>query len=194
MPLIACLAPQYGAWSGIPRYASAEPTWTIVPRSRGCIRASAARVPHTAPEVRDPRGALVLVRVDVIEVREHGRHRVVDPDVERPVRLLDLAGGASTCVVLGHVGLDRRRPAELPTSLAARLEAGAPPRDQADCGAVPREFLATARPIPAEAPVTTTTLRSATPPPRSDLRRTCPSPGRARRRRRAGSPTDAWSA
>ena len=48
-PLQACFAPQYGAWSGMPRNASAEPTWTIVPRLRSAIRLSAARVPQTMP-------------------------------------------------------------------------------------------------------------------------------------------------
>ena len=33
------------AYRGIPRYASAEPTWTIVPRLRGRMRLSAAIVP-----------------------------------------------------------------------------------------------------------------------------------------------------
>jgi hypothetical protein len=48
-PWIACLAPQYADWSGMPRYASAEPTCTIAPRSRGRMRASAAMVPYTTP-------------------------------------------------------------------------------------------------------------------------------------------------
>ena len=47
--LPAAFAPQYGACSGMPRKASAEPTWTIVPRFRFFIRRSAARVPHTRP-------------------------------------------------------------------------------------------------------------------------------------------------
>ena len=34
-PWSACFAPQYAAWSGMPRYASADPTWTMTPRSRG---------------------------------------------------------------------------------------------------------------------------------------------------------------
>ena len=46
-PWIACLAPQYAVCSGMPRYASADPTCTIVPRSRGSIRGSAALVPYT---------------------------------------------------------------------------------------------------------------------------------------------------
>ena len=48
-PLIACFAPQYADWSGMLRSPSAEPTWTITPRSRGRIRASAAIVPYTNP-------------------------------------------------------------------------------------------------------------------------------------------------
>src|SRR5919197_1523540 len=35
---MACFAPQYAACSGIARYASAEPTCTIVPWLRGSIR------------------------------------------------------------------------------------------------------------------------------------------------------------
>ena len=46
-PRHANLAEQYAAWSGIPMNASAEPTLTIVPLSRGRMRASAAVVPHT---------------------------------------------------------------------------------------------------------------------------------------------------
>ncbi len=46
-PLMACLAPQYADCSGTDRSPSAEPTCTIVPRSRGSMRRSAARVPWT---------------------------------------------------------------------------------------------------------------------------------------------------
>ena len=48
-PWIACFAPQYGDCSGMPRYASADPTCTTVPRSRGRILRSADIVPHTVP-------------------------------------------------------------------------------------------------------------------------------------------------
>src|SRR5438045_9318125 len=48
-PLQACLAPQYGACRGIPRYDIAEHTCTIEPWSRGSIRLRAERVPHTIP-------------------------------------------------------------------------------------------------------------------------------------------------
>ena len=34
-PFIACFAPQYADCNGIPRKASAEPTWTMTPRLRG---------------------------------------------------------------------------------------------------------------------------------------------------------------
>ncbi len=44
-PRIAAFAPQYALWSGIDRNASAEPTCTIVPRFRGRMCFSAARVP-----------------------------------------------------------------------------------------------------------------------------------------------------
>ena len=48
-PTMACLAPQYADWSGIERYASAEPIWTIVPWLRGRMRLRAAMVPYTNP-------------------------------------------------------------------------------------------------------------------------------------------------
>lgn len=48
-PSMACLAPQYAACSGMARWASAEPTCTIVPRSRTRMWASAASVPWTEP-------------------------------------------------------------------------------------------------------------------------------------------------
>ena len=48
-PSMPCLAPQYADWSGIARYARADPTWTIAPRSLGSIRLSAAIVPYTTP-------------------------------------------------------------------------------------------------------------------------------------------------
>ncbi len=48
-PTIACLAPQYADCNGMPRYASADPTCTTVPRPAGRIRRSAAIVPYTNP-------------------------------------------------------------------------------------------------------------------------------------------------
>ena len=42
-------APQYAACSGMDRNAIAEPTLTTTPRSRGRMRARAARVPWTCP-------------------------------------------------------------------------------------------------------------------------------------------------
>ena len=48
-PMIACLAPQYADCSGMLRSASAEPTCTIVPWSRGRIRDKATIVPCTKP-------------------------------------------------------------------------------------------------------------------------------------------------
>ena len=41
------LAPQYALCSGMPLYASADPTLMIVPWFRGRIRRSATIVPHT---------------------------------------------------------------------------------------------------------------------------------------------------
>ena len=46
-PWTAWLAAQYAACNGMPRYASADPTWTMTPRLRGRMCAKAARVPCT---------------------------------------------------------------------------------------------------------------------------------------------------
>ena len=48
-PRMAAFAPQYADCSGMLRYASAEPTCTMLPRSLARIRASAAWVPFTTP-------------------------------------------------------------------------------------------------------------------------------------------------
>jgi hypothetical protein len=44
-PWMACFDAQYADCNGIPLYASAEPTWTMEPLSRGSMRPSAASVP-----------------------------------------------------------------------------------------------------------------------------------------------------
>ena len=44
-PLMACFAPQYADCNGMERSLNADPTWTMVPRSRVRIRDSAAIVP-----------------------------------------------------------------------------------------------------------------------------------------------------
>jgi len=46
----AAFAPQYADCSGIDRYAIADDTFTILPRSRGRITRSAARTPNTCPK------------------------------------------------------------------------------------------------------------------------------------------------
>ena len=97
-----------------------------MPRSRGSIRCERdLGSPHRA-EIGDPRGALELVRVDVVDEREHGRHRVVDPHVDRPQALLDRVGGGAHLVELGDVGrVDVGDPAELGDLAARRLQPGA---------------------------------------------------------------------
>jgi hypothetical protein len=75
----------------MPRYAIAEPTWTIVPRSRGACAAAPLVCPDKA-EIRDLGRSLVLLRLNVLEEREYRRHRVVDPDVDLAERLLHLPG------------------------------------------------------------------------------------------------------
>ena len=64
-PRIANFAPQYADCSGMARYASAEPTCTTLPWSRGTIRRSAdMRAVHRA-EVGHLGGTAELLRLDV---------------------------------------------------------------------------------------------------------------------------------
>ena len=96
--------------------------------------------PHRA-EIGDPGGALVLVRLDVVEEREHGGHRVVDPDVDRTQALLDRRRGGLHLVELGHVGrVGVGRAAELGDLLGGGVQPGAAARDQAHRGAVAGEL------------------------------------------------------
>ena len=73
-----------------------------------------------------------LLRRHVDEPREHGRHRVVHPDVDRAELAFAPLGRGLDLSVVGHVGLDDdRRPAErldLATRLVEPLDA---PRDEA---------------------------------------------------------------
>ena len=55
--------------------------------SEGCAR------PPDAAEIRDLRGAPVLVRLNVEELREDGRHRIRDPGVDLAKLSFDTSGG-----------------------------------------------------------------------------------------------------
>jgi len=68
------------------------------------------RPPHSA-EVRHPRRPFVFACRDVLEEVEHGRHRVVDPYVDRAEPLLDRRGRAVDGVELGDVRKVHRRDA-----------------------------------------------------------------------------------
>ena len=85
---------------------------------------------------------LVLRRIDVLEVREHGRHRVVDPYVDRSECLLDLLAAASTASKSAtSADTAWAVPAEPLGLLGGRPQARLPARDQSDGRAVAREFL-----------------------------------------------------
>ena len=88
----------------MPRKASAEPTWTIVPRLRADHPLErGARAPDHAV-VRDLGRAPVLVRLDVEELGVDRRHRVVDPDVDRPELALRRLRCRLDLVGVGDVG------------------------------------------------------------------------------------------
>ena len=74
---------------------------------------------------------------DVVEEREHGRHRVVDPDVDRPEMILDGRRGARTCSKLGS----RQQRGRKGCRRARRTSAAAPSRP-----ARPRAIKPTAAP------------------------------------------------
>jgi hypothetical protein len=85
-PASACLAPQYAV-----------------------ARAHAFQGGHgavDAAEVGDLGDALELVRLDFMNRREDGHHRVVDPHVDRPQLFLDRMRGTLDGSGIGDVGLD----------------------------------------------------------------------------------------
>ena len=108
--------------------------------------------PHR-PEIGDAGGALELVRIDVVEEREHRRHRVVDPHVDRPEALFDRARGRVDRVGVRDVGLIRERDAaEVRHVPRRRVEARASPRDQPHRRAVLGELPSDRAPDPPGGP------------------------------------------
>ena len=74
----------------------------------------------------------VLLRGHVDEPSEHGRHRVVHPDVDRAELLLAALGRSLYLIVLGDVRLGDDRSAAERLDLTARLfEPFEPARDEA---------------------------------------------------------------
>ncbi len=155
-PRSACFAAQYGACKGIARYASAEPTCTITPRSRGRMRLSAASVPCTPPRyvtsvarlICSPVSAAIGPKIVAIALLTHTSMR--------PHRASTAAAAASTCASSAtSVGIasasapacstSRRTPSR-PRSPRASKAIRAPGRANAR---------AVARPMPPDAPVMT---------------------------------------
>ena len=80
--------------------------------------------------------ALVLLRRDLPEGREHARHRVVDPHVHPAELRLDLRPGSLDLFHVGDVGRDRKRaPTELLDLCRRRFQAVFAPRQDADAPA-----------------------------------------------------------
>ena len=139
-PFTACLAPQYADCNGMERSPSAEPTCTMVPRSRGSMRASAVlRAVHEA-EVGHLGDAPELLRGDLVEGREHRGEGDVDPYVDRPECRLGGVGGLLDLVGVGDVDGEREgAPAELLDFRRGRVEPGFAAGEQGDAGAAPGE-------------------------------------------------------
>ena len=91
-------------------------------------------------QISDLGDAAELVGVDAVDRCEDGRHGVVDPDVDRAERFLDLGRGRLDAVGVGDVGRNRVRPSSQSLELALRrLEPLAAARDQPDRGALAGE-------------------------------------------------------
>src|SRR5919109_3394636 len=157
-PWMACFEPQYAVWRGIPRYARADPTWTMVPRSRGRIRARAARVPFTTPRyvtrvTRSKSSGSISQNRPNTDVMAPFTHTSMGPrsDSTRSAAVSTSPGSATS------VGTDAAAPPAPSTSRTAPLRPSSP-RARSPT-AYPRSAKATAaaRPTPADAPVTTTT-------------------------------------
>ena len=137
-PRIACFAPQYAAWSGMQRYASAEPTWTIV---AAIARQHAPQRRHRSPdraEVRDLGRAPELLRRD--RSRTGAKTVAIALFTQTsigPNRSSIWPAARSTSVGVGDV--DRkceRLAAELP-DLGCASPRGAPDRARSAPGALP---------------------------------------------------------
>ena len=103
--------------------------------ARQHARERSLRPPHRS-QVGDLGRPLELLRLDVLEKREHRRHRVVHPHVDRPERVLGRARRSVDGLEVRHVSRQHERLAARLLDLAARaLEPVAPARDEADAHA-----------------------------------------------------------
>ncbi len=94
--------------------------------------------PHR-PQIGHPRGSLVFLGCDVVEEREHGRHRVVHPDVDRAEMIFDRRGGSPDSLEVAHVSSVGVRGAAEPADVgrgavqAGRVPARSSPRRRRGC-------------------------------------------------------------
>src|SRR3954453_19749376 len=142
----------------MPRYASAEPTMTIVPRSRGCMRSSAAFVPQTVPRYvtsvarLNSSGSTSLNGAKTVVIALLTQTSIGPNASSTAVAAESTASQSAT-----SQGSTSARPPASSTSLrassrASRVRAMRPIRAPS-CA----KRRATARPPPADAPVITTT-------------------------------------
>src|SRR5829696_7304518 len=136
------------------RWASAEPTWTIVPRFRGSIRWSAAIVPWTVPRY-------------VTSVARRNSSAVRSANLENTVAIALLTqtsigpSSASTCSAARSTASASATSVGIaipaPTSAWAASRPSDPRASRPTLAPRSANARAAARPTPAEAPVTTTT-------------------------------------
>src|SRR3954470_496392 len=142
----------------MPRYASAEPTWTMVPRSRGSIRRSAARVPNTYP----------WYVTSVTRRYSSGSMSMNLANTEVKATFTQTSMGPSSCSTLAAAWSTAWWSATSVGMASAFPPACPPPRRAASRPSTPRASRATlsprapnaravALPMPPDAPVTTTT-------------------------------------
>ena len=94
--------------------------------------------PVHGAQVRHVSDAPELVRLHPQERREHGRHRVVDPDIDRAQPRLDFLRCRLDLIRRRHIGRDGQRNATILIDVLGRgLQAVGPPSKQRDA---PTEF------------------------------------------------------
>src|SRR5579875_81569 len=165
-PRQANLEAQYADWSGMPMNARADPTLTMLPRSRGRMRARAAVVPHTWPR-KVTSTARLKSSGDTSHAGEKTvviasfTHTSIGPSSSSA---FDAAASTSSKTATS-VGMARARPPARRTSAAAASRPAAPLASRATSKPRSARAVATALPTPADAPVTAAILRWATAPP-----------------------------
>src|SRR5579862_4996433 len=168
---------QYADWSGIPTKAKAEPTFTIVPRSRGTIDANATLVPQTWPRKvtstarRKSSGSESQIGAKIVVIASLIQTSIGPSSASTVAAALCTCSKRETSVVT----TSPRPPADS-TSLAAAASPAWPRANSPTWKPCRASSAATARPTPALAPVTTATRR---PVPSTIL---CGSPSRRDRR------------